>query len=309
MIRSISPGGKASAAVLALLAGASFGVGGAISQVVASLGFSVMQVCFGQYVFALAILGVLVAVRFRPSVSAKEAVQLITLGAVSCVSSLSYYLAIDMLSVSAAVAIQFQYVWIVVVFQAVFDRKLPGKWTVASAALILAGTFFGSGMADEVFSSGIDMSPAGLLFAIVCAVFYALFIYLNGRVAIEHHPVTRTFFEVIGGAVLILALMPFNGGFAFDFIALAPWGVVMGVVMSVVPVLCIVVASNKLSGGLVAILTSTELPVAVLAGALLLGEKVTPLIAGGVVIIVGAIALAQLDDRRKRKADQASCAV
>lgn len=40
-----------------------------------------------------------------------------------------------------------------------------------------------------------------------------------------------------------------------------------------------------------AILTSTELPVAVLAGALLLGEKVTPLIAGGVVVIVRAIAL------------------
>lgn len=52
-----------------------------------------------------------------------------------------------------------------------------------------------------------------------------------------------------------------------------------------------------------------ELPVAVLAGALLLGEKVTPLIAGGVVVIVGAIALVQLVDRRTRKADQASCAV
>lgn len=58
-----------------------------------------------------------------------------------------------------------------------------------------------------------------------------------------------------------------------------------------------------------AILTSTELPVAVLAGVLLLGEKVTPLIAGGVVVIVRAIALVQLADRRTRKADQASCAV
>ena len=58
-----------------------------------------------------------------------------------------------------------------------------------------------------------------------------------------------------------------------------------------------------------AIFTSTELPVAVLAGALLLGEKVTPLIAGGVVVIVGAIALVQLVDRRTRKADQASCAI
>lgn len=31
--------------------------------------------------------------------------------------------------------------------------------------------------------------------------------------------------------------------------------------------------------------------------------------AGGVVVIVGAIALVQLADRRTRKADQASCAV
>lgn len=67
--------------------------------------------------------------------------------------------------------------------------------------------------------------------------------------------------------------------------------------------------TRRRPGRLVAILTSTELPVAVLAGALLLGEKVTPLIAGGVVVIVGAIALVQLVDRRTRKADQASCAV
>ena len=59
-----------------------------------------------------------------------------------------------MLSVSAAVAIQFQYVLITVLFQAVFERKLPGKWTVLSAVLIVVGTFFGSGMADEALSGG-----------------------------------------------------------------------------------------------------------------------------------------------------------
>lgn len=224
MTKSIAPSGKASAVVLAILAGASFGVGGAISQIVAAAGFSVMQVCFGQYVFALAILGILVALKFRPTTSPKEAAQLVVLGAVSSISTFTYYLAIDMLSVNAAVAIQFQYVWIAVAFQAIFERKFPGKWTILSAALIVVGTFFGSGMADEMLAGGLTMSPLGLLCAIVCAVFYALFIYMNGRIATDHHPVPRTFFEVIGGALLASVLMPLNGGFAFDFIALALWG-------------------------------------------------------------------------------------
>ena len=73
--------------------------------------------------------------------------------------------------------------------------------------------------------------------------------------------------------------------------------IVMGVIMSVIPVLSIVAASDRLPGGLVAILTSTELPMAVLAGALILGETVTPLIVGGVCVILAAIALAQLDGR------------
>lgn len=299
MVRCVGLGGKAPAVALALLAGTSFGFGGAISQIAAAAGFSVMQVCFGQFVSAVIILGALVALRFRPAMSLKKTVQLIALGAVSSVSTLTYYLAIDMLSVSAAVAIQFQYVWITVLFQAVFERELPGKWTVLSAVLIVVGTFFGSGMADEALSGGLTMNPLGLLFAIVCAVFYAIFIYMNGRVATEYHPVPRTFFEAIGGAILVSALMPLNGGFAFDFVALVPWSIVMGVIMSVIPVLSIVAASDRLPGGLVAILTSTELPMAVLAGALILGETVTPLIVGGVCVILAAIALAQLDGRSK----------
>ena len=297
MTKSIAPGEKASAVILAVLAGASFGVGGAISQIVAAAGFSVMQICFGQYIFAFVILAILAILKYRPTMSPKEAAQLVALGAVSSISSFTYYLAIDMLSVSAAVAIQFQYVWIAVVFQAVFERKIPGRWTILSAVLIVLGTFFGSGMADEVFAGGLTMSPLGLLCAIVCAVFYALFIYMNGRIAAEYHPVPRTLFEVIGGMILVSVLMPLNGGFAFDFVALAPWGVLMGIIMSVIPVLFIVAASDKLSGGLVAILTSTELPMAVLAGALILGEAVTPWIACGVCIILIAIALAQLNGR------------
>lgn len=59
-------------------------------------------------IFAFVILGVLVVLKYRPTMSLKEAAQLVALGAVSSISSFTHYLAIDMLSVSAAIAIQLQ---------------------------------------------------------------------------------------------------------------------------------------------------------------------------------------------------------
>ena len=290
-------GRKVLGALLALFAGCSFGVGGAVSQIVVGQGFSVMQVCFAQYVMAFIIMGLLVLVKFRPTMTRKECLQLVILGVLSSISSFTYYLAIDLLSVSAGVAIQFQYVWIVVAIEAVVERKIPGKWTVISAVLIVGGTVLGSGMMDEIISGGLTMDPLGLFYAIVCAVFYAAFIYFSGFIAQGADPVSKTFFSVTGGVILITVLMPFNGGFTFSFVDIAPWGVLMGLIMSVIPILFIVAAYNFISGGLVGILTSSELPMAVAAGLVLLGQGVTPLIIIGVIVILGAIALAQLDNK------------
>lgn len=284
-------------ALVAFLAGCSFGLGGAVSQIVGSHGFSIMQVCFAQYTCAAILLGLLVLVRFRPTMTRKEMLQMVFLGAISSISSFTYYQAITLIGVSAAVAIQFQYVWMVVVIQALAERKVPGRWTAISSILIVVGTFFGSGMADEVMSGGLTMEPLGLVYAIICALFYAIFIYFSGRVAPNAEPVSKTFFGVLGGFILIACLTPSNGGFGFDVAALAPWGLIMGVIMSIVPVLFIVVASSLISGSLVAVLTSSELPMAVFAGFLLLHEEVTPLIVFGVVVILGAICLAQLDNK------------
>ncbi len=80
-----------------------------------------------------------------------------------------------------------------------------------------------------------------------------------------------------------------------DVVALAPGGLVMGLVSSVIPCVCLAAASTKLPGGLVAILTSSELPTAVLAGALMFGEAVTPLVLFGVILILASIVLSEAD--------------
>ncbi len=287
--------GRIIAMLLAFVAGASYGVAGAVSRLVAQQGFTVSQIVVAQTWSAVIMLGILVLAKFRPHMKAKEILQLMGVGCLLILSGYCYYTAISMLTVGTAVAIQFQYVWIVVVIAAIVDRKRPTKWLVLSSVLIVFGTLFASGMAGEVIDNGgLLMNPVGLLVAACCAISYSLFIFLNGKVAVEHHPVTRSFFMMAGGVVLASVLCP---GFYLgecDVVAIIPGGIVMGLISSVVPCICLAASSSKLPGGLVAILTSSELPFAVLAGLLMFGEAITPLVSFGVVLILGAIVLSEM---------------
>lgn len=291
---------KGLAALLALIAGCTFGVGGAISQIIRSHGYEVMHVILSQTIAAVVILGILVAVKVGYTIPRKDTIKLFFVGVVNSVTAVFYFFAIDILSVGTTVAIQFQYVWIVVVFASIADRARPGKWTTISALLIIVGSALGSGLVDELMAGRVVMDPLGLVLALLCALSYALFIFLNGRVAVEHDAVQRTFTQMCGGLLTSVIFFFAMGTGPCDVIGLIPWGVLMSLVMCVVPILFIVIASTNLESGLVSILTSSELPFAVFSGFVLLGETVTPLVVAGVVIILGAIALAQLDNREPK---------
>ena len=284
---------RALGVAMGIVAGVSFGFGGAISQILGRQGFTVFDIATAQFFCAVVILGVLTLFTRRAHFAPKEVAMLIGLGAVSTISSITYYLAIDLLSVATAVAIQFQYVWMTIVLQLVVEKKKPSKRIIVIVTLVVVGTLFGSGLADEVLSGGLTADPLGIACALVCTLFYALFIFANGRVAPDQPPIARTFVLVIGGFIVTSAI-----GWNFYtqpdlVVSLLPGGVVMAVVMSILPVLCIVGASLRLPSGIVAVLTSTELPAAVVAGVLLLGETVTPLVIAGVVMILAGVALSE----------------
>ena len=299
-------GGKAAlvgASLAAIAAGAGYGTGGAVCQIVAGFGFDIGHIVVIEFLVGALVLGVLSCTKYRTWPTGKELVQLIGLGLASCFSSLCYFFAIDLLSVGQAVAVQFQYVWIAVLIQSVVERTRPGKWVVISTLAIIAGTLLGSGLVDEMLSSGsgLALDPLGFALAIGCAVVYGAYLYLNGRIAPRVPPVTRGFFIAVGGAIMAAAFAPgfFRGD--CDIVALFPGGIAMGLIMCVIPLACLSQAAKRLPGGIVAILTSTELPVAVLAGCLMLGEKATPLTILGVVIITASIVLSEMDSLVRKK--------
>jgi len=292
---------KLLAGLMGIAAGASYGIGGAVSKIVGQGGYTVMHVVMAQFICALLVLCVLTPFSKRPSFSKTSVVKLMVLGAVSTISSITYYMAIDLLSVGSAVALQFQYVWITVVFQAVADSKVPSKIVIFAVVLVIFGTLFSSGLADEFLSGEFTADPLGIVYALICALFYAIFIFFNGRIASDQPAVPRTLVMIIGGFIVTL----FCGGDLFlnphELVELLPGGLALGLVMSVIPVLCIVGSSSALPGGIVAILTSTELPAAVLAGAIIFSETVTPLKAVGVVLILVSVIITEGGDIIKPK--------
>jgi drug/metabolite transporter (DMT)-like permease len=285
------------AAVLALLAGCCFGIGGSISQVIVGQGFQVMHVVIGQIVVSFIILGIISAIKYRGSVPKIDILKLLTAGILFLASTILYYFSIDLLSVGTTVAIMFQYVWIVVVFECIATRKLPGKWTVLSALIIIVGSLMGSGLLDELIAGNVSMNPLGLVLALCCAVSYAGFIFLNSRIAVDSPAIPRSFWQQAGALIVLAIIFPILNVGPCDVVAFIPWAFLMGILMGVIPIVFIVVASSNLKSGMVSILTSSELPMAVLSGFLILGETVTPLVVVGVVLICGSIALAQLDNR------------
>ena len=277
----------------ALVAGICFGAGGAISQVVASLGFEIVDITCAQLVSAMLVLGVVCFAKRYKTPNLHACLKLAILGIFNAATTYCYYLAIDKISVSCAVSFQFQYVWIVLVFECISSKVVPSVKLVICAALIIPGSLLGSGLVDEVLAQNLDIDIAGIFIAIACAIFYAAYMHLNAKIELSYPPLQRTFFTMVGASVVgVVATSIMKGGLVN--VSVAPFGLVMGVIMSATPCACLAYASSKLSGSLIAVLSSSELPVAVLVGAAVLGEAITPLKVVGVILVCASIAVSNI---------------
>lgn len=293
------------ASLCAAVAGISYGLAGTVSQLFAAQGLSVGNITVVQFVASAIILAVPVIIRYHDFPSAKDTVKLLVVGLFQPGSAICYYTAISMLTVGQAVAMQFQYVWIAVVIQCIVERVAPKKMAVISSLLIVFGTIFGSGIADEVMSgSGGGLSLLGLAVGGACAICYAVFIYFNGRVATDTHPITRSFIISLSGVALSSILYP--GTYAdmvADPMAFIPCGVVMGCLTLLIPVMCLSFAGRQLDGGTVAMLTALELPAAAFSGFLVLGDALSGFVVFGILVILGAVVLSSKGDSSKPSAE------
>ncbi|MFT9846717.1 EamA family transporter [Aneurinibacillus sp. REN35] len=219
----------------------------------------------------------------------ENVLQLMMTGCFVGLTSIFYYGAMQYLPASLAIILLFQFVWIGIVLEWIFSRVKPAPVTFLSIILILVGVFF----ASNILNGDIQGLPVkGFVFGILSAFTYAGFLFFSGKVAVHVSPWARSSLMITGSTILVFLLfmhdiptvLPLQG----DLLTIAAGVSLFGAVL---PPLFFAVGIPLVSGGVANILTSIELPIAILSASIILSEAVTPLQWVGTAIILLAIAL------------------
>ncbi|OCA82232.1 multidrug DMT transporter permease [Bacillus sp. FJAT-27225] len=280
--------------ILFILLGAGcFGFTPIFAKLGFSNGYSLGQINIVQMIVATILLWSFALIK-RSSfkgLNRKNLFQIMSTGCFIGLTSIFYYGSMQYLPASLAIILMFQFVWIGIILEWIFSKIKPAPVTIVSIMVILIGVFF----ASNIVNGDIQGLPVkGFIFGILSAFTYAGFIFFSGKVAVNVDPLVRSSLMVTGSAILVLILfmndiptVTFEGSLLTAAIGASLFGTVL-------PPLFFAVGSPLVSGGVANILTSIELPIAILSASLILSEAVTPLQWFGTVVILAAIALNEL---------------
>lgn len=279
-------------ALLVFLGACSYGSLSTIVKLGMNEGFQMQQLVGSQYLFGWCILLLLVLFFSRKKLGLKVGLSLLAAGVTISITGISYGYAVEQLPASIAIVLLFQFTWIGVILEAVVDRKFPSREKCISMVILLIGTVLAGGVLEP--SVG-EMTTTGVLFGLVSAVSFALYIFVSGRVATQVPAVNKSLYMTTSAMIIILTV--FSPSFIYDGAitdGLWKYGLPLGLLGIVIPVLFFSIGVPKLGSGLGTILGAAELPAAVVASVLVLHEDVSLLRWVGIIVVLIGIATPQL---------------
>ena len=278
-------------AFLVFLAGASYGF--IVPAVKSATAIGVFPADFLPLQYLVATIGCMVfacarRVRFA---SARECAKMALLGVLTGCTSICYYNSVSLLPSAAALTLLFQYVWVSVLIECIVEHKLPSRSTVIAVVIVLVGTLFAAG----VFEGSIGrLDPVGVAAGAGSAVFYALFLFLSGRIGTDQPSALRAAMLPIGGLVVTSLANPACYTTAFFNPDVWPYAVGMSILGVILPTTLINYASPKLSTGMVSVMASSELPVGIFAAWAIVADAPSPLVLFGAFLVLAGIIVKQL---------------
>lgn len=290
-------------ALLVFLAGASYGF--IVPAVKSAIAVDVHPADFLplQYVVALAACLVFALVRKVRFASPKECAKMALLGVFTGLTSICYYTSVSLLPSAAALTLLFQYVWVSVLIECVVERRLPTRSTMVAVVIVLVGTLFAAGVFEGELGK---LDPLGVALGAGSAVFYALFLYLSGRIGTGQPAALRAAMLPIGGLIVTSLANPACYATALFDANVWPYAVGMSILGVILPTTLINYASPYLSTGMVSVMASSELPVGIIAAWALVSDTPTPLTLFGALLVLAGIVFKQLPailaDRNRQSA-------
>lgn len=283
--------------LMVFLAGCSFGLLSTVVKLSYNNGLQPSQVVFTQFFMAWSILTAVMLITSRKKINLKKVVKLALAGVTNGAAGLFFFISLQTLPASIAIVIMFQFTWMGVLIEAIVDKQWPGREKLWSVLVLVLGII----MAGGVLESEVKLNIIGVLMATLSAVAYSFYILFSGRVATDEPPINRSMWMITGAVIFSAIIYPPNFIIQGQITqSLIGFGLVIGLLGGVIPTILLARGVPRLGAGMSTILCSSELPVALLASALMLGEKSSFLQLLGVILILFGIALPYLFVARKR---------
>jgi drug/metabolite transporter (DMT)-like permease len=288
--------------ILVLIGACSFGILSTFVKLAYADGYSLSDVTGTQAFFGAILLWLFyfLQTKFSKKVYPKSKTKwykLLAAGAFTGLVSMFYYQCVKLVPASLAIILLMQFVWLSVLLELFIYKKQPSKIQILSIIIILVGTVLASGFTE---SSATEISIEGIIFGMLAALCYAIFLMLNGKLGNDYPPLKKSALMITGACILIFISLPptflINGALGTS---LLKWGVILAVFGTFIPPLCFSTGIPKIGLTLSSILSSVELPVAVMMSSLILHEEVNLMRWLGVTIILSALILPNLENIKK----------
>lgn len=284
-----------------LVAGCSYGILSTFVKRAYSDGYSLSDVSGAQAFSGAILLWFFFFLFYKKSIAEKQitpgekypVLKLLLAGAVSGLVNIFYYKSVSEIPASVAIVLLMQFTWISIVLERIFFKTPIHRKQIFIIVLILIGTGLAAGLLKKPSSS--HLSVSGILYGLLGGLCYAIFLIANGRVGNRYTSVKKSAIMSLGMCVLIFALLP--PAFLWKGTlhgSLLTWGILLGIFGTALPPLLFSIAIPKIGISLSSILSSMELPTAVLMSYFILKEDVDIVQVSGVVIILLSIVLANV---------------
>ncbi len=207
-----------------------------------------------------------------------------------------YYNSVNYIPASIAIILLMQYLWISILIEWIWFKKRPHKMQILAAGIVFVGTLLAGG----VFSNKLEtLDSRGFIYGFLAAISYSIFLMTSGRVGNEFPVFKKSALMITGSMILTWIIFPplflIDGTF---FSGLYKWGIALALLGTVIPPLFFSIGIPRVGVSLGAILSASELPVAVASSYFILKEDVQSLQWLGVLLILSAIALTNLKTKK-----------
>lgn len=264
-------------------------------------GFSTAEVTSSQFIYG--IIGVLIINAFQKfnnkekvvKASPKNIFHLMIAGTSLGMTSVFYYLCVRYIDVSIAIVLLMQTVWMGVLLEWILDKKAPSIQKVVSVIIVLIGT----ALATKLYTGQFNLDWRGIFWGMLAAASFTTTMFTANKIALGISSAQRSLYMLLGGAVIVFAFSIFTQTGTFNIEIFGKYGLFLALFGTIIPPMLLNAGFPHTGIGLGSIVASLELPVSVMMAFLLLKEKVVLWQWIGILLIILAIVIMNINFSKK----------